>query len=99
MTFKTLYNRYVRVNKPAVKDPTVYVANAARPKRSTNNIKYEDDDDSQQQSKQLPALKPDPNERVKSIRVAVVGQPNVGKSSLVNNILNYERSLVNKRME
>lgn len=33
-------------------------------------------------------------EETKAIKIAVVGKPNAGKSSLVNRILNYERSIV-----
>ena len=34
------------------------------------------------------------NEDIKAVKIAVVGKPNAGKSSLVNRILNYERSIV-----
>lgn len=42
----------------------------------------------------LPEITPeeDPDNR---IRIAVIGKPNVGKSSLVNRILGYERTIVN----
>ncbi|HPQ44384.1 MAG TPA: ribosome biogenesis GTPase Der [Syntrophales bacterium] len=38
---------------------------------------------------------PDEEEPEERIRIAVIGKPNVGKSSLVNKILGYERTIVN----
>ncbi len=44
--------------------------------------------------KQLPPLKELPEEEEGVIRVAVVGRPNVGKSSLINRVLGEERFIV-----
>ncbi len=43
----------------------------------------------------LPAESSAPEEKEERIRIAVIGKPNVGKSSLVNKILGYERTIVN----
>ncbi len=45
--------------------------------------------------KELPATEPPPEEEDSRIRIAVIGRPNAGKSSLVNKILGYERTIVN----
>jgi len=42
----------------------------------------------------LPEQKPEADNRPKYPRLAIIGRPNVGKSSLVNKLLNDERSLV-----
>lgn len=87
---KIASNRYVKNTPIEELEPSIYIANAAR-KQKKAEYDTDDDHDKLLQTKQN---KPDPNLKVKSIRVAVVGQPNVGKSSLINNILNYERTLV-----
>ena len=38
---------------------------------------------------------PEPSDVEDRVRIAVIGKPNVGKSSLVNRILGYERTIVN----
>ena len=38
---------------------------------------------------------PDPSERETEVRMAVIGRPNVGKSSLVNRLLGFERVVAN----
>ena len=43
----------------------------------------------------LPATEPLEAEADERIRIAVIGRPNAGKSSLVNKILGYERTIVN----
>lgn len=45
--------------------------------------------------KVLPEKEPVPEETEERIRIAVIGRPNTGKSSLVNKILGYERTIVN----
>lgn len=45
--------------------------------------------------KVLPEEEPLPEETEELIRIAVIGRPNTGKSSLVNKILGYERTIVN----
>ena len=46
-------------------------------------------------SEHLPIAKPTSEEEGDRIRIAVIGRPNVGKSSLVNRILGYERTIAN----
>jgi GTP-binding protein len=46
-------------------------------------------------SEHLPVAKPMTEEEGNRIRIAVIGRPNVGKSSLVNRILGYERTIAN----
>ncbi len=45
-------------------------------------------------SKSLPDMEPESGFDEDSIRIAVIGRPNVGKSSLINNLLNSERCIV-----
>ncbi|MBT3367250.1 MAG: ribosome biogenesis GTPase Der [Nitrospina sp.] len=45
-------------------------------------------------SKALPDIEPESNSNEGSIRIAVIGRPNVGKSSLINNLLKSERCIV-----
>jgi GTP-binding protein len=45
----------------------------------------------------LPPPAEEPAERPAEVRVAVVGRPNVGKSSLINRVLGYERVVVSER--
>ncbi len=45
---------------------------------------------------QLSSSEEDDPEEPEQIKIAVVGKPNVGKSSLVNKILGYERTIVNQ---
>jgi GTPase len=47
-------------------------------------------------SKYLYPAEDDDEEDLDWIRIAVIGKPNVGKSSLVNKILGYERTIVNQ---
>lgn len=42
----------------------------------------------------VPALQPEEEEEAPGIRVAIVGRPNVGKSSLINTLLDEERCIV-----
>jgi GTP-binding protein len=44
----------------------------------------------------LPAVEPEEKEDEGRIRVAILGKPNVGKSSLINRILGFERLLVSE---
>jgi GTP-binding protein len=44
----------------------------------------------------LPAAEPEEKEDEDRIRVAILGKPNVGKSSLINRILGFERLLVSE---
>ncbi len=44
----------------------------------------------------LPEAEAPPEERPGEVRVAVIGRPNVGKSSLINRILGYERVVVSE---
>jgi len=46
--------------------------------------------------KVLPESTPPPQEREGGTKVAIVGRPNVGKSSLMNRILGYERAIVHE---
>ncbi len=41
------------------------------------------------------SAEPDDGDAQENIRIAVIGKPNVGKSSLVNRILGYERTIAN----
>ncbi len=45
-------------------------------------------------SESLPDMEPESGFDEDSIRIAVIGRPNVGKSSLINNLLNSERCIV-----
>ncbi len=45
-------------------------------------------------SESLPDMKPESGFDGDSIRIAVIGRPNVGKSSLINNLLSSERCIV-----
>ena len=44
--------------------------------------------------KLLPEAEPEPEDAARPIRIAVVGKPNVGKSTLVNRVLGQERVMV-----
>jgi GTP-binding protein len=43
----------------------------------------------------IPPVEAEVQEKEERIRIAVIGRPNVGKSSLVNRILGYERTIAN----